>query len=444
MRDDWAESTVGELCRLHAGAIQTGPFGSQLHVKDYRDDGPVPVIPTSCIGIRRIVDNGFPRITREKADTLSRHYVEPGDILFARRGVQATGKSAIAEERHRGWLCGTGVIRLRFGGDGLDRVFLSHVLSSASVRRWIRQHAVGSTMPNLNESIIRAIPTRIPSLRVQQAIAEFLTSLDDKIELNRQVNHTLEEMASALFKSWFVDFDPVVAKADGRRPFAMDDQTESLFPGSFTDDTGERPTGWQAGRLEDVATLDTASAKPFEHPDVEWEHYSIPAFDEGQWPATERGADIKSNKRRVPVDSVLVSKLNPRFHRCWLPDIQCADVAIASTEFMPFVPVNRQHRPFLFDLLRSTWFQGQLLERVTGTTGSRQRVKPSDAARIPIVVPPAPVLDAYSDRVRRMHAASQHHTRESRTLAGLRDLLLPKLLSGEIRLQTEHAVEGVL
>jgi type I restriction enzyme, S subunit len=166
MHANWKQTTLGALCDETGGTLQTGPFGTQLHAHDYVLDGGVPVVPTSAIGRRRLVDEHVERTSREKADELARHYLKPGDILFARRGAQATGLSALVEARHSGWLCGTGAIRLRLNRHRVSPEYLSFVLSAEDTHRWLRQHAIGATMPNLNEGVIRGIPlTRVSPLR---------------------------------------------------------------------------------------------------------------------------------------------------------------------------------------------------------------------------------------------------------------------------------------
>src|SRR6266851_6397111 len=203
MNSGWTKTTLGGLCDSGQAMIQTGPFGSQLHSYDYRPTG-VPVIPTEAIRRRRISDASVPRVPEEIAIRLSRHALKAGDILFARRGAQATGLSAIVEPRHEGWLCGTGAILLRLHTSDVDATFLSFALSSEATISWLKAHAVGAVMPNLNEGVLRRLPLLLPSPPNQRAIARMLRVLDDKIELNRQMNDTLEAMSKTLFNSWFV------------------------------------------------------------------------------------------------------------------------------------------------------------------------------------------------------------------------------------------------
>ena len=208
--EGWEYTTLGAACGRGGGDIQTGPFGSQLHASDYVSVG-IPSIMPQNIGDNRINVDGIARISPDDANRLRRYLVREGDIVYSRRGD--VERRALVRGAEDGWLCGTGCLRVRFGEHGVDSRYASYFLGHPSVREWIVRHAHGATMPNLNTSILSACPFVIPPKEEQRAIAHILGTLDDKIELNRRMNETLEAMARALFKSWFVDFDPVRAKA---------------------------------------------------------------------------------------------------------------------------------------------------------------------------------------------------------------------------------------
>ena len=166
----------------------------------------------------------------QDAERLQRYRVRIDDIVYSRRGD--VEKRALIRHREDGWLCGTGCLRVRFGAGNVDASYAAYYLGHALVRDWIKRHAHGATMPNLNTGILSAVPFTIPPLEEQRAIARVLGVLDDKIELNRRMSETLEEMARALFRSWFVDFDPVRAKVEGR-PSGLPPDLDALFSASF-------------------------------------------------------------------------------------------------------------------------------------------------------------------------------------------------------------------
>lgn len=167
---------------------------------------------------------------------------------------------ALIRKREEGWLCGTGCLRIRLGQGIADPNFVSFYLGHPAVKNWIVQHAIGATMPNLNTSILSSLPIILPPLPEQRAIARILGSLDDKIEANRRMNETLEALARTLFKSWFVDFDPVRAKMDGhrKRGHPLPGQPAhfyDLFSNRLVDsELGEIPEGGGAKTLEALHT----------------------------------------------------------------------------------------------------------------------------------------------------------------------------------------------
>jgi len=292
----------------------------------------------------------------------------------------------------------------------------------------------GSAQPSLNRNYIYGMPASFPDdIEEQRAIAHILGTLDDKIELNRRLNETLEAIARALFKSWFVDFDPVHAKAERRDP-GLPKPLADLFPDSFEDsELGEIPKGWKVGRFGDVVEQLRDQENPLSSPDVLFHHYSLPAFDEGQTPKLEYGKDIKSLKSRVPADTILLSKLNPEIERVWLVDVRPGERAVCSTEFLVLRARSPFERSYAYCLARTPFFRQQIEGLVTGTSKSHQRAQVDSILNIEVVIPPSPLIAA----IERSAAGFLERTfvcrHESRTLATQRDALLPKLISGEIR-----------
>ena len=258
----WECSTLGAACERGGGNIQTGPFGSQLHASDYRPVG-IPSIMPQNLGDNRVIVDGIARIGDRDASRLQRYLVRKGDIVYSRRGD--VEKRALIGPREDGWLCGTGCLRVRLGENGVDPRYVSYYLGHPAVREWIVRHAHGATMPNLNTAILSACPFVVPPIPEQRTIAHVLGTLDDKIELNRRMNATLEAMARALFRSWFVDFDPVRAKMEGRDTGLPKDIAD-LFPDRLADsELGDIPQGWlvrDAGRAVSQAAVRVHGVSP--------------------------------------------------------------------------------------------------------------------------------------------------------------------------------------
>ncbi len=323
---------------------------------------------------------------------------------------------------------------LRGNSEG-DTRFLMYALSAADISGYL----TGSTMPKLTQGNMNRIPLLAPPLPEQRAIAHILGTLDDNIELNRRMNETLEAMARALFKSWFVDFDPVRAKSAGRDP-GLPKPIADLFPDGFEDsELGEIPAGWKAGRFSDLVDHLRDQENPLSSPDSLFSHYSIPAFDEGQRPKLEYGEGIKSTKSRVPAGVILLSKLNPEIERVWLVDVQPGDRAICSTELLVLRARAPFTRSYVYCLARSSSFRQEIEALVTGTSKSHQRVQADSALALDVIIPSASIADAFDTVASNLMNRTLACRRECHTLGALRDTLLPKLISGELRVR---GVEG--
>lgn len=397
---EWREMTLGLICDEGGGGIQTGPFGSQLHASDYVSDG-VPSVMPQNIGDNLINEEGIARISQSDAKRLDRYLLRDRDIVYSRRGD--VEKRSIVRAHQAGWLCGTGCLRVRVGDqDRFDSRFLSYALGTPDSREWITQHAVGATMPNLNTSILRGVPLRVPGIPLQRAIAEVLDALDDKIAANTKLASISRELAIAL-----------MAKV--------------------TEET----------KLQEVAELSRVVVDPAVLPDAAVAHFSLPAFDAGSSPVVELPSQIQSQKFLIEQPSVLLSKLNPRFPRVWNVGVLPAQASVASTEFLVLRPVSSSTE-LLWAALSQPSFGLRLDAKVTGTSGSHQRVKPTDALSTP--VKDIRVISVTSSTaITAAVKAADSMVLENRTLATLRDTLLPQLMSGKLRVRdAERAVSEVL
>ena len=313
-------------------------------------------------------------------------------------------------------------------------------------------HNSGSAQPSLNRNYIAPIRIKVPDRQGQDAIVELLGSLDDKIELNRRVNETLEAMAQAIFRDWFIDFGPTRRKMDGASdPIAImgglvtdPDQARELaelFPARFGDNG--LPEGWEASRLEELAHQHTSTLTPNLYPGENFALYSIPAFDKERNPSLEAGTTIRSNKTIVPPDAVLLSKLNPEITRVWLPHQKDDRRAISSTEFLAYTTRKPYGRALLYALFDSAPFRELLCSMVTGTSKSHQRVSPKALAMRGVLAASPAAAQEFEALAGPLLDRLQHNRTENQSLAATRDLLLPKLMSGEIRLgDTEAGLEA--
>ncbi|MEH1916880.1 restriction endonuclease subunit S [Nostoc sp.] len=185
--ESWNVKALGELASKPHGCLQTGPFGSQLHKDEYQTEG-IPVINPTHLAGNKINPEDVPRISLQTASRLSRHYLEVGDILFARRGE--IGRHGIVGEKENGWLCGTGCFLVRVKQRFIDNRFLSYYFSTNQLITWLYKHAAGAIMPNLNNAVMRKIPVYFPDIAIQQQIADNLDLIGGRIS-NLQEKHTL-------------------------------------------------------------------------------------------------------------------------------------------------------------------------------------------------------------------------------------------------------------
>ncbi|MCL4852635.1 MAG: restriction endonuclease subunit S [Bryobacteraceae bacterium] len=358
-----------------------------------------------------------------------------GDLLYSREGTYFGIAAAVPPDVR---VClGQRMVLIRPTRTAIDFRYLRYWLNSPVMALHTGGHRDGSVAERLNLPTIRALPIAVPPLLEQRAIAHILGTLDDKIELNRRMNETLEAMARALFKSWFVNFDPVRAKAEGR-DLGLPKPLADLFPESFEGSgLGEIPNGWRVGRFGDVVEQLRDQENPISSPEALYHHFSLPAFDDGQSPKAEYGERIRSQKSRVPAGVVLLSKLNPEIERVWLVDVRPAERAVCSTEFLVLRARPPFARSFIYCLARSQLFRQQIEGLVTGTSKSHQRAQADSILNLAVVVPPSSVVAAFDRLADNQLARTLVCRRESHWLAALRDTLLPKLVSGELPVPKE-------
>ena len=424
------------LLKNIATGIQTGPFGSQLHASDYKPSGIPVVMPTNIRG-RRIDTTGINFIGDADANRLARHKLKRNDLVFSRRGE--VDKCALISNDNVGWLCGTGCLLVRPDPEKCDPAFLSLHISAPETRDWLRQHAVGLVMPNLNTDILSKIPLNLPPIGEQRIIADLLSSLDDKIELNRRMAATLEEMARALFKSWFVDFDPVRAKAEGRDT-GLPDDVAALFPDRFGE--GGIPERWTFGAVTHILDVNPSTPLRVGTPAPYVDMAALPTAGPSVSGYITRDASSGSRFQR---DDTLVARITPCLENgktAFVDFLPSGQTGWGSTEFIVLRPRAPMSCAWPYLLARYEPFRAHLIGAMTGSSG-RQRVPPSAVGAWEMALPPPAILVAFAEIVDPAFTRIGAASKESKSLRELRDTLLPKLISGEIRIQNaEAAVEA--
>jgi type I restriction enzyme S subunit len=301
----------------------------------------------------------------------------------------------------------------------------------------------GSAQPSLNRNYINPVEVSIPPFSEQKAIAHILGTLDDKIELNRKTNETLEAMAKALFKSWFVDFDPVRAKAEGR-PTGLTAEISDLFADSFEDsELGEIPCGWETGRLEEILEIDPprqlrrGSISPY------LEMKGVPTS--GHSAVDVIGREFSSGSKFRNGDTLL-ARITPCLENgktAFVDFLKDGETGWGSTEFIVMCGRREEVNPFAYYLARSEVFRNNAIQNMVGSSG-RQRV-PSDAVSgFTLPLPPEEILVKFGLLATNLMRRISANADQSVILSKIRDALLPKLISGELRIpDAEKMLEEV-
>ncbi len=372
---------------------------------------------------------------------MSRGFPKSGDIVMTTEGPLGE----IAQLNGTKVALGQRVITLRGHPNLLDNTFLKFQMMSSYIQDQLFARSTGTTVQGIRQSELRKINLIIPSLAEQQGIASILGALNDKIEQNRQMNETLEGIARALFKSWFVDFDPVRAKVEGRQPYGIDAEVAELFPVEFEDSTlGKIPKGWKVKGLPEI--LEVNPTRFLRNGQV------APYLEMSNMPNTSARAlswedrAFSSGVKFINGDT-LVARITPCLENgktAFVDFLTDEEVGWGSTEYIILRSRSPLPMEYSYFLARSENFRAYAIRNMVGTSG-RQRVPSGCFNSYLTIEPPQKCAKIFGDVAQSMIKAMKQKDEETKTLSILRDTLLPKLLSGAIRVKdAEKAVESVL
>ncbi len=406
----WTDSTLGAIVEP-SGLIQTGPFGSQLHQADYVGDG-IPVIMPKDIADGRVDAGTVARVSEETAMRLRRHQLRPRSLVLPRRG-EITKRAWIADEQ-AGWLCGTGCLQIVVEGTDLIPEFLYYYMELAHVVRWLEQHAVGTTMLNLSASIVHDLPVRYPTPDTQSRIASIFSAYDDLIENNRRRMGLLEEAVRQLYREWF---------------FRL------RFPGyervKIKDGLSE---GWERKRIGDIAdcvgggTPSTANPAYWEDATVTWitptdvtrnQHFVLL---DGEKKISEAGL-ANSSAKLVPAHAVLMtSRASVGFFAILGREV-CTNQG--------FISIVPQDPAFSLYLL---FHLSERVEEIRsmGSGSTYPEVSRGKFREFTVLTPTHRLVSDFNEQASPLFAQIRNLKLQNHKLRGARDLLLPKLMSGEI------------
>ena len=383
------------------------------------------------------IKGGFSGQTRFTEQTFEDDVrVRAGDMLFSWSGQPETSIDVFWWRGPEGWL-NQHVFKVTPNPE-VDRTFFFYLL------RYLKPSFVGiaqnkqtTGLGHVTKRDLENIDVALPSPPEQKAIAAVLGTLDDKIELNRRMNVTLEAMARAIFQSWFVDFDPVRAKLDGRQPMGLDEATAALFPAAFQDsETGHIPKDWTAQRLPDAIevnprrTLKQGVIAPY------LDMKNLPTQGHSAEEVIER--EFSSGTKFQNHDTLL-ARITPCLENGktgYVDFLEDGQVGWGSTEYIVLAPKPPLPPQFGYLLARSDALRSHAIQNMTGTSG-RQRVPSECFNNFQLAVPTPKIAQRFDELTGPLMAKIKANSQESRTLATLRDALLPKLLSGELAISKE-------
>ena len=395
---EWKKVKLGEISQT----IQTGPFGSQLHQSDYSVIG-IPVVMPKDIIAGNIEEASIARVEQHHIDRLSRHMISYGDILYARRGD--VGKCAFTKQNQEGWLCGTGCLRVTINPDMANPKFVFFQLQKQETIGWITNHAIGSTMLNLNTTILSNAPVEIPSLRIQNRIVEILSRYDSLIENYQKQIKLLEEAAQRLYKEWFIDL---------------------RFPGhENTKIVDGVPEGWEKKSIGEIGEyLNGFAFKPSDWQDLGKPIIKIKEMGNGVTNETPRNSG-----ERVPAKYLIkTGDLLFSWSATLMVIIWSGEEGWLNQHLFKVTPVKGIDREFLLQSISNTIVEFQNL-----TTGSTMKhIQRNKLDQVFVNVPNAEIMKRYSDISEKTRSNILSLQSQLRLLTEARDRLLPKLMSGEI------------
>ena len=390
---EWIECKLGDLINEGTAKLQTGPFGTMLNASEYVSNG-IPVIAVQDIADNKLIHHKFVYVDIETASRLSRYCVKENDIIFGRKG--AVERRAIIKKSEEGWLQGSDCIRLRFT-ELIYPQFISYQFGSQMYKDWMAQNSTGATMPSLNQDVLKQLPIRFPTFSEQKSIAQVLSSIDNKIDLLHRQNATLEAMAETLFRQWFVE----EAKEDWEvKPLSsianfLNGLACQKFPPENAIDRLPvlkiKELGSDISENSDWASTDVKSEYFVRNGDV------IFAWSASLMVKIWTGKDCILNQHLFKV----TSKVYPK----WFYYLWCKH------HLAEFISISRSHAT---------------------TMG---HIKRGDLDEAMVLVPLDDELKIMATSIQPIMDKLIINNKQIRTLTTLRDTLLPKLMSGEVRVK---------
>lgn len=427
-----------------AQKIGMGPFGSSIKVETFKEIG-VPIINGQHLRGSKLLDKGFNYISESHAMRLLNANVGCGDVVFTHRGNIGQVSYIPKNSEYKKYIVSQSQFFIRPIPSVVSPEYLTYYFISPEGQTKLRANLSQTGVPAMAQptTYVKSLEIPLPSLEIQKAITNILGSLDEKIELNTKVNEKLEGIAQALFKSWFIDFDPAKAKAEGRDT-GLPEHISSLFPASFVDsELGQIPEGWNISVLGHLCAIPqygyTASAEVEsvgprflritdinKSPWIEWE--SVPYCTIN---------DEERDKYLLELGDILIARMADPGHGVVVEE----DIdAVFASYLIRFRPLKQEYSRYIQYWLRSDQYWRIIEARKTGTT--RASINAKEMGRFPLIIPNMAALKLFSSIIDKLRGAGNQNIRINATLGKLRNTLLPKLISGELPIPDAERIVG--
>ena len=388
---------------------QTGPFGSQLHEEDYVSEG-TPIVTVEHLGDTNFTHQNLPFISEADTKRLSKYILIEGDIVFSRVG--SIDRNVYVDKNHEGWMFSGRCIRVRADKNKVNPRYLSYYFKQNSFKKMMMNLAVGATMPSLNTKIMNSIELDLLPRESQDKIANILSAIDDKIQINNQINQELEAMAKTLYDYWFLQFD---FPDQNGNPYKSSGGKMVYHP----ELKREIPEGWGVEKLGDVAYLKAGGDKPSNISEIQSKETPFPIYSNG---LDNKGLYGYTNKATIHKKSLTVSArgtigyIQRRFSS-FFPIIRLISVT----------PKEEKMIGYIENFLKSIQFEN---------SGSVQRqLTVPQIDKLYILVPKNEVLKKYHSMTINYYFEVENNEQQNQELIQLRDWLLPMLMNGQVKVE---------
>jgi len=430
IREGWQELPLIECTsdrQISYGVVQPGfPV----------TDG-VPIVRVNNLVNGRIITNDAMRIAPEIDYSHRRTKLRGGEILISLVGT--TGSVAIVPDELSGWNVARAIAVIR-PDEKIGASWLKLCLESSHTREYLDARANTTVQKTLNLKDVKQLPIPLPPPHWRQEILSLVSPIENAITNLEDQNRSLEATAQAIFKSWFVDFDPVRVKAEGREPEGMDAATAALFPSTFEDsELGPIPQGWTTGPITNVLSLNPTRSLKKKVTATYLDMASVPTSGPRATSWIKR--DFVSGSKFINGDTLL-ARITPCLENgktAYVDFLEKDEVGWGSTEFIVVATKPNVPSQFAYLVARDPGFRQYAIQSMSGTSG-RQRVQVDQLAMFKITIANDSIYRAFGTLIERLFQRIRYSSEEQTTLTDLRDTLLPRLISGKLRVPEAEAM----